>query len=336
MPKRSKRWPWALLIIVCLLAAACFFAYQWEQQELRPMPNGKPFYVRYSKQKPFNAVLADLHRRGVIRNAQALKYYAMWKHEVKAVPEGTYVFHAGMTADEVLKAFRSKVVQMVRIPETNFSYRTANLLQKHDVLVGSEYKELIKEPSEFKDDVDFPLPSDSLEGYLYPDTYDLPPLLGAHDTIVRQLEAFENRVWPLLQNVKNVRRVLTIASMVEMEAAKDTDRPKIAGVIENRLARKMPLQIDATVLYGLQQWRRLTFADYKDTNSPYNTYLHPGLPPGPICSPSLKSVEAALHPAHHDYLYYVALPTGYHLFARTYSEHEANIAKRRQALKNKT
>ena len=288
--------------------------------------------VRYSKQKPFNLVAKDLQRRGVVRDARVFEYYARWKHELKPVPEGTYRFNPGMTVDEVITALHSRLKQMVRIPETNFSYRTANLLQKRGVLIGKEYKQLIKDPAAFADDVDFPLPKTSLEGYLYPDTYDLPPLIGAHDTIVRQLQAFEEKVYPLLKDVKDPNKVLTIASMVEMEAAKDKDRPLIAGVIVNRLKLNMPLQIDATILYALQQWRRLTYADLKDTNSAYNTYLHKGLPPGPICSPSLKSVEAALHPAVHDYLYYVALPTGYHLFAHTFAQHSANIAKRRAAL----
>jgi UPF0755 protein len=115
--------------------------------------------------------------------------------------------------------------------------------------------------------------------------------------------------------------------MVELEVAKDEERPIVAGVIENRLKRKMPLQIDATLLYGIGKWRRLTFKDYKEIKSPYNTYTHQGLPPGPICSPTVKSIEAALHPATHNYLYYVAMPEGYHLFAETYKEHLANIKK---------
>src|SRR5205823_2211947 len=109
-----------------------------------------------------------------------------------------------------------------------------------------QYKALIKEPDEFKGTVDFPLPKDSLEGYLYPDTYDLPPLFGAKNVISRQLDAFDKKVWPLLKEVKDPNRILTIASMVELEAAKDRDRPLIAGVIQNRLDKHMRLQIDAT------------------------------------------------------------------------------------------
>ncbi len=333
MPKSKKRRKLGCIIFVLFLVVlglGGFAGWTWFKNELAPMPEGKVFLVRYPKAKSFEAVLGDLHGKGVVRDVAVLNLYARWKHENLRVPEGTYSFQPGMTADEVLRALRSKLVQMVRIPETNFSYRTANLLQEHGVLDASDYNDLIDEPSEFTSDVDFPLPKASLEGYLYPDTYDLPPLLGAHDTIDRQLKAFETKVYPLLKNVKDPNKVLTIASMVELEAAKDKDRPLIAGVIMNRLNSGMRLQIDATVLYGMKQWRRLNFADYKYP-SPYNTYLRNGLPPGPICSPTVKSVEAALHPAKHGYFYYVAMPNGYSIFAKSYPEHLANVAKMRAA-----
>lgn len=333
MPKSKKRRKLGCFLIVLLMALlgiAALVGWTWFKNELAPMPEGKVFLVRYPKAKAFEAALHDLHDKGVVRDVFALNLYARWKHENLRVPEGTYSFQPGMTADEVLRALRSKIVQMVRIPETNFSYRTANLLQERDVLDAADYNQLVKDPSEFESDVDFPLPKTSLEGYLYPDTYDLPPLMGAHDTIDRQLRAFQSKVYPLLKGVKDPNKILTIASMVEMEAAKDKDRPLIAGVIVNRLHSGMRLQIDATVLYAMKQWRRLNYADYKYP-SPYNTYLRNGLPPGPICSPSLKSVEAALHPAKHGYFYYVAMPNGYSVFAKTYAEHLANVAKMRAA-----
>ncbi|HEY3780904.1 MAG TPA: endolytic transglycosylase MltG [Fimbriimonadaceae bacterium] len=321
-----------VLVVLVSILIAVFLGLRWFKSELQPMPIGPSFLVRYSAEKPFTMVAKDLQRRGVVRDSKVFEYYVKYRHQLRPVAEGTYRFNPGMTVDQVVKALHSPLKQMVRIPETNFSYRTAKVLQKKDVLKADDYKKLIKDPAEFADDVDFKLPKTSLEGYLYPDTYDLPPLIGAHDTIVRQLEAFEMKVYPLLKDVKDVNKVLTIASMVEMEAAKDKDRPLIAGVIVNRLKLGMPMQIDATVLYALQQWRRLTYADLHDTISPYNTYLHNGLPPGPICSPTLKSVEAALHPAANNYLYYVALPNGYSLFASTLAGHSANIAKRRAAL----
>jgi UPF0755 protein len=120
---------------------------------------------------------------------------------------------------------------------------------------------------------------------------------------------------------------------VEMEVARDDERPLVAAVIWNRLAKKMPLQIDAAINYGIQKWRPLTYDDYKNVDSPYNLYRNKGLPPGPICSPTVKSVQAALNPAENGYLYYVAMPSGQHLFATSLDEHNRNVAKRRAALK---
>jgi UPF0755 protein len=181
--------------------------------------------------------------------------------------------------------------------------------------------------------VSFPLPKESLEGYLYPDTYDFPPLLGAKAVIIRQLKNFEKKVWEGLNKPKNLHEAIIHGSLVELEAGRDDERPIIAGVIENRLEKGMRLQIDASLLYGIQKWRRLTFADYRNIPGPYNLYRVDGLPPGPICSPTVISIKAALNPAKHDHLYYVALPTGNSLFAPTYEEHKRNIEKRKKAIR---
>lgn len=321
-----------LVLLLLILGGAGGF-YLWETDQIKPTASGPAFFIRFSTPKTLNAVLLELKRKGVVRSTRAMRIYAIYTKAPSTIDTGTYQFRPGMTADEVLVAMRKPVRQMVRIPETNMSFRTANLLEKSNVLVKAEYKDLIKKPQMFKDEVSFPLPNDSLEGYLFPDTYDLPPMLGAKETIARQLKAFEKKVGPELKNRKDVKRILTIASMVELEAQHDADRARIAGVIENRIKRNMRLQIDATVLYGLQEWRGLTYADYRNTISPYNTYLHDGLPPGPICSPSLKSVKAALNPGKHDFIYYVAMPGGHHLFATSLEEHNRNVALRRKAMK---
>jgi UPF0755 protein len=192
---------------------------------------------------------------------------------------------------------------------------------------------LVNKPEEFKGVVDFPLPAKSLEGYLYPDTYDLPPLLGAKATITRQLKAFQKKIWDAYHHPSNLHELVIKGSLVQLEAGRDDERPIIAGVIENRLKKGMRLQIDAALLYGIQKWRRLTFDDYKNLDSPYNLYRVSGLPPGPICSPSAKSFAAAKNPATHGNFYYVALPDGSSLFARTYDEHLQNIQNRKHALK---
>jgi UPF0755 protein len=132
------------------------------------------------------------------------------------------------------------------------------------------------------------------------------------------------------QSGHSLAEIVNVAAMVEREAEVDADRPKIAGVIYNRLARGMKLQIDATVQYARgQHTSRLLYRDL-EIDSPFNTYKVNGLPPGPICCPGLPSIEAAIHPEKSDYLYYVGRPKEAHLFARTYAEHLHNIALVRQ------
>lgn len=306
------------------LGCAGGFAY-YVKSGIQPMPPGKPFFVRYEERLELPEVARQLKEKGVVRNVTALRYYAIYRRLDRYVLPGTYQVKAGMTVEQLVDALRKPIKQMVRIPETNPSYRTARLLEQKQVATAQEYTEAIANPSEFQGDVSFPLPNGSLEGYLFPDTYDLPPLIGAKAAIRRQLRAFEKKALPLLSDPAKRNRILTIASMVELEAGLDEERPIIAGVIRNRLEKQMRLQIDATVLYGMKEWRRLFNVDYKH-DSPYNTYLFAGLPPGPICSPSVKSIRAALAPAKHDFLYYVAKPDMHSLFASTYEEHLKNVA----------
>jgi len=183
----------------------------------------------------------------------------------------------------------------------------------------------------------------SLEGYLFPDTYELSindP--SGIDLLARQLTNFGRQVIPLYnaaiaegRTTLTLHEVMTIASIVEREAVVASERPAIARVYLNRVANEMRLEADPTVQYAMgyqpaadQWWKTpVTLDEYGGVLSPYNTYLNTGLPPGPIASPGLSSIEAVLHPDDHNYLYFVALPdgTGAHVFAETFAEHQVNV-----------
>jgi UPF0755 protein len=179
---------------------------------------------------------------------------------------------------------------------------------------------------------------DTLEGYLMPDSYRVPAESKAPELVRLLTRTWRTRIWEPNRSLfeksdLSPDEVVILASLIEREARVDADRARIASVIRNRLMRKMRLQIDATVLFALGEHKeRVTFADLK-VDSPYNTYAHAGLPPGPICSPGLKSVRAALQPADTDFLYYVAQADGSHVFTRTLAEHEAAVAEARRAAK---
>lgn len=188
-------------------------------------------------------------------------------------------------------------------------------------------------------------PGASLEGYLFPDTYEIPAIAAfADDLLRRQLETFGARVVPLYEEAMrngatalSLHEVLTVASIVEREAVVPSERPAIAAVYLNRLVNGMRLEADPTVQYAMgyqsttnQWWKTPVFLEeYSSVDSPYNTYLYGGLPPGPIASPGLSSIEAVLYPDSHGYLFFVALPdgTGAHVFAETFEEHSANVRR---------
>jgi UPF0755 protein len=178
----------------------------------------------------------------------------------------------------------------------------------------------------------FIVPSKGLEGYLYPETYDLPPLIGAEEAVQRMLAEFEEEIYVPLGKPDPIklRSLVIIGSMVELEAKHENERKRIAGVIYNRLNKGMPLQIDATVIYGLGERRTLKNVDYQLPH-PYNTYKIKSLPPGPICSPRASSVMAAAEPEAHHFFYYVAMPDGTHKFSKTYEEHLRNVGLSRKA-----
>lgn len=167
-----------------------------------------------------------------------------------------------------------------------------------------------------------------LEGYLFPDTYEFfrgDAVQAVNKMLNNFADKYDVNVTEGAQKQgRSMHEIVTIASMVEREAQKDDEFPKIAGVIYNRIKSDMPLQIDATIQYAVGHKEELTKADL-EIDSPYNTYKNKGLPPGPIASPGYTALNAATHPESHGYYYYVAMPDGSHLFAKTLSEHNQNI-----------
>jgi len=178
----------------------------------------------------------------------------------------------------------------------------------------------------------------SLEGYLFPDTYHFARKFGPAQICAAMVKRFR-AVAGQIGLKGNMHRVVTMASLVERETAVDAERPLVAGVFENRLAKKMPLMTDPSVIYGLEldgRWRGAIYQSDLKLNTPYNTYLHTGLPPGPVANPGLRSLKAAMAPAKSDYLYFVAAganPQGRSLFSSTIEEHERNVADYRHAVK---
>jgi UPF0755 protein len=267
----------------------------------------------------FGDIASLLAEKGVIGNATAFRLLARLRHEDADVHAGAYSFAPHQSADEVLRALLSggaQVATWVTIPEGFTAAQIADRM--HDAGLGpaAAFQQAFR----------------GHEGYLFPSTY-LVPLDASPDAVEKQLTAQFERELPKDAGAAakalgvTVAQIVVVASLVEREAKIDADRPMIAGVIYNRLRLAMPLQVDATIEYALPEHKaELSFSDLK-IDSPYNTYLHAGLPPTPIANPGLPSLEAALHPSKTDALYYVYCGNGHHVFATTLEQHQANVAR---------
>lgn len=177
----------------------------------------------------------------------------------------------------------------------------------------------------------------SLEGYLYPDTYHFQKMETPKQMLATMVRRFRKATGPLGMH-GNYHEVVTMASLIEKETPIAADRPLVASVFDNRLARGMPLMTDPAVIYAAlldNRYRGTIYQSDLQSASAYNTYRHKGLPPGPICSPGMDSIKAALHPANTDYLYFVADPggTGHSSFSATLEQHDRNVVAYRKALK---
>lgn len=298
-----------------------------------PTRSGVTVTVRIPANAGQHEVATILRTHDLIRSRTAFEVLARVGCEGRPFVAGTYRIRKNASLFDVVdQLIQGKVAtSRVTIPEGFTISQIAKRLEAGGVTQGAAFAEKAAEgASEFGMET----PNGSLEGYLFPDTYFF-DLEVEPDTAIRQmLEALKVRVVdPYADTMKRrgqtLHEVLTIASLVEREARTAEDRPLVASVIMNRLAARMPLQIDATVQYAAGRHKnRLLFRDL-EVDSPYNTYKHRGLPPGPIASPGLASIKAALNPASTDYLYYVATKDGGHLFASTFEAHKANIRKAR-------
>ena len=284
-----------------------------------------------------------LERDGVIRSAIAFRIYAR-RHPKRTLQAGEYFFDQPITGRDVFwKLANGQVYQVpftVREGETMFDIarelEAAKFMRSGDFLFAAADPSLVR---------DIAPGAPTLEGFLFPATYELPRHPAASELTAEMVRKFKEewkRVAPPASVSSNeegghysVNRVVTLASLVERETPKREERPLVAGAFENRLHKGMRLQCDPTVIYGMERLGKydgsLTGKDLQ-FDSPYNTYEHGGLPPGPIGNPGEASIRAALQPAQTDYLYFVANTQGGHFFSATLAEHNKNVVKYRRLL----
>ena len=299
----------------------------WFKTQIDPVEKGPKQTFVFAKPRGLSGVLTEFQTKGIIKNACAAKVLSVMNGSRKMLNPGVYQVAPGMSAAEVLSSLSNPIKLKVMIPEAKWIAKVAKVLDDKKVLKSAEYIDLANHSEKFSE-FEIPFFNESLEGFLYPDTYNFAPNLGAEYVIKRQLMNFAKKTVGVGLTKQNMRRTIIIASLLELEASDYKEKQMIAGVIENRLFRGMRLQIDATINYAMDEWRPLTYKDYTNVKSPYNTYLQKGLPPGPICSPTIKSIEAALHPIKNKFVYYITMPDGVTRFTATYPEHLVNVKLR--------
>lgn len=286
---------------------------------------------------PHGATTPDVGRRleasGVIRAASHFAYAARLRGVTRSLRQGEYRVSPAMPLLDIVDKIASGdvVLHAVTIPEGYTALQTVDALAAKGLGETGALRVIVRSgagryPYEFLRNA----PGGSLEGYLFPDTYYLPRFVDEREIIGQFLQRFNEVVvpsWRLLGAGRSLHDIITVASMVEREAQVPAERPLIAGVMYNRLKRGWRLEVDATVLYALGRHKSIvTYEDLK-VKSPYNTYLHAGLPPGPIANPGIGAITAALSPMKTEFLFYVARPDGSHVFNKTLNEHLAAVRR---------
>ena len=282
-----------------------------------------------------------LEEQSLITDATLFRRFLQYNGLDASLEAGEYQLRRNMTTREIAEALQhSRVVEVaITIPEGWRAEQVADLLTAENVMDGSVFLAAVRQG----DVINHPLLADrpagaNLEGYLFPETYRLPAQATPEDLLTRMLDTMQARLpigWESMASAQGLSlyEVLTLASIVEREAVVPEERPTIASVYLNRIREGMYLQADPTVQYAMGYqpesglwWKTpVTLEEYENVNSPYNTYLYPGLPPGPIASPGANSIAAVLQPAQTSFLFFLGRGDGSHIFANTFEEHESNI-----------
>lgn len=278
----------------------------------------------------------QLEEAGVIRSRYGFDLVRWFRHGT--LHAGTYRFdHPAPAAEVYGRIARGDVyTKALKIPEGANIFDIAARVEEAGLGTRQEFLDAVTTQTGLVADLD--PGAKSLEGYLFPDTYRFSPHVTATQMVAAMIKRFRVAAAQLGLS-ENVHQVVTIASLVERETAVDADRPLVASVFENRLAINMPLRTDPAVIYGLEltgHWRGTIYESDLTRDTPYNTYLHVGLTPGPVCNPGLPSLRAVMYPPKTNYLYFVAAGTdaqGHSLFAATLEEHNRNVANYRKAQK---
>ncbi len=334
MPRHRRR-PFRMVVLLgIMLVMACAVAALFNTRVGRA---GSVARVTIPPRASLAVIGDSLQRANVVRSALLFRLVA----QVRGVPGtdvigGRYLVARGQSVEQIVRQFEQGRGRFRRltIPE---GWNIRQIARLAEDSLGIPVDSLLAATRDSARLARMQTPSADVEGYLFPATYEFTDGVDASSVVDTMLVTFERRwkdAWDatLQQQGRTRHALVTLASIVEKEAGRNSDRPLIAAVYLNRLRTGMRLQADPTVVYsmGLASKKRVLFADLR-IDSPYNTYRNAGLPPGPIASPGTASLAAAVEPAASDAMFFVAFPDGHSQFTRTFAEHTAAVKAARAA-----
>jgi UPF0755 protein len=315
-----------LLVAVRIYYSAVVWQYQGPDADFLISPS-----------ENFSSINSRLSKQKLISSPRLFHRYSQMKGVMTKFKAGHYIIRHNSNLLDVFNTLineRSHAM-LFTVPEGKNMYEIAKMLEENKITNYQDFMALARDKNFLKE---IGVEADTVEGYLYPETYDFAPNLPAKAVIKTMVHQFHKKIATvdLTSTHLTPRQVLILASMVEKETGDKKERPMIAGVFFNRLQKKMRLQSDPTTIYG-------KFENYngnltkKDLLAPsdYNTYTIAGLPIGPICNPGIDAIIAVLHPELHHYLYFVSQNDGTHIFSETYEQHEAAVSKWQKNAKNR-
>lgn len=319
--------------LLFLSAIAVLISWVWYQNSLKAVTSENIQKVKVVIPKGYSVKQIGelLQEKGLIKNTLSFRIFVKLNNFGDKLQAGSYQLDNGQSLAQTVDELTSGKEEdfWITIPEGKRREEIALILQK----------DFANHNLNFDTNIFLDL-TKNLEGYLFPDTYLFPKTIDEAGVVKILTNNFDKKVPVSLRNQTNdlgldFRQILTIASLIEREAKFAVDRPKIAGVIYNRLGIGMALQIDASIQYGMANVRckNTLDCDWWSKNidlkfeSPYNLYLHNNLPPTPIDNPGLSAIKAALNPEHNDYLYYLSENSGKTHFSKTFKQHQNNINK---------
>jgi len=316
---------WGLLVIIWIILGLFYF------QASRPVSDNnqlQTFEIKHGM--TLNKVSKELSHQGLIRSSSAFQAIALLQEKQKLIMVGEYNISPSMLPMEILQRITSgkTILHPVTIPEGYRIIEIGDILEKNGLADKEMFIKQTKNIELLKG-----IAKISLEGYLFPETYHFGKFTNEKSIVKIMVDTFQERAL----NKKFLNRasemgfsyheIITLASLIEKETGKDSERKQISSVFHNRLKKNMLLQTDPTVIYAIENFDGNIKKRHLKIDSPYNTYLYKGLPPGPISSPGLKSIIAALYPANTSNLYFVSRRDGSHQFSSTLNEHNQAVEK---------